>query len=117
MAKIEIPAVPASAKTKKELETPKTTSSEPSLRRSGRKKTKEPSPESEEEEAESSEEEVESSGKEPEMEEEAKPAIPPPEKKKRIETRAFDRKKPAFAFKTPVSLKRPTNTPKKGESS
>ena len=66
VAKIEIPVAPASGKTKtteKELETPKTTSSEPSLRKSVRKKTKEPFLESEEEESESSEE-VESSSEE-----------------------------------------------------
>ena len=89
------------------------TSSKPSPRRNGRKKTKDPSPKSKEEEAESSEEEVESSDDEPESEEETEPATPLLEKKKRIQTRDSDQKKPAFAFKTPVSLKRPTKTPKK----
>ena len=56
VVKIEIPAAPALAKTK-ESRTPKTTSSKPSLRKGGRKKTKELSPESEEEEAQSLEEE------------------------------------------------------------
>ena len=81
---------------------------------------KEPSPEpsTEEEEAESSEEEeVESSGEELESEEEAEPATPPLEKKKKIETRASERKKPTSAFKILVSLKRPTKTPQKRESS
>ena len=54
----------------------------------------------------------------PELEEEgAEPAIPPLEKKKKLKTRASDRKKSAPIFKTPVSLKKPTKTPKKGESS
>ena len=108
-------------KIEKESETPKTTSSKPSpQRRSARKKTKEPSLDSstEEEEAKSSkEEEVESSGEEPESEEKAEPSIPLPEKKKKIETQAFDRKKPASIFKTLISLKRPTKTPRKEESS
>ena len=122
IAKIEIPAAPASAKTKmtkRELETPKTTSSKPSLQRSTRKKMKEPSlePSIEEEEVESSEEEeVESSDEEPESEEEAKPTTPPLEKKK-IKTQASERKKPTFAFKTPVFLKRPTKILRKGKSS
>ena len=88
VAKIEILAAPALGKmkmTKRELETPKTTSSKPSLWKSARKKMKEPFPESEEEEIESLEE-VESSGEELESKEEAKPATPLPEKKKKIET-------------------------------
>ena len=119
IAKIEVLVALALAKTKmtkRELETPKTTSSEPSLQRSTRKKTKEPSPELEEEETESLEE-VESSGQEPESEEEAKPTTPPPEKKKKTKTWASEQKKPASAFKTLVSQKRPIKTPKKGESS
>ena len=115
VAKIEISAIPTLAKTKGELETPKTTSSEHSPYRSGRKKMEEPSPESEEEE-ESLEEEIESSGGEPESEDEAKPAITLPKYKKKIETRSSDQKKPTFAFKTLASQKRPTKTPRKGES-
>ena len=61
---------------------------------------------------------MESSGEEPELEEEgAELSTPPPEKKKKIETRAFDWKKPTTVFKTPVSIKRTTKTPRKGESS
>ena len=71
---------------------------------------------SEEEEAKSSEEDVESSSEEPESVE-AKPTTPPPEKKKRIETWSFNRKKPASAFKTLISLKKSTKIPKKGKSS
>ena len=101
----------------KESKTLKTTSLEPSPRRSGKKKQKEPTPKSEEEEAKSLEEEVENFGEELESEEEAELATPPPKKKKRIETRAFDWKKPTSTFKIPVSLSRPFKTPKKGESS
>ena len=57
VAKIEIPTAPASAKAKKESETPKTTSSESLPRRMSTRKTKkEPMPklESEEEDVESS---------------------------------------------------------------
>ena len=121
VAKIEILAAPASTKAKKELETPKTTSSEPSLWRMSTKKTKkEPTRElsKKEEDAESSEEEtVDSSSKELELEEEAELATPPLEKKKKMETRASDWKKPASAFKTLASQKRPVKIPKKGESS
>ena len=74
------------------------------------------SPESEEEETESSEE-VESFDEELESEEVAEPATPPPEKKMKIEARASEQKKLASAFKILVSQKRPTKTPKKGESS
>ena len=85
--KIEVPAAPTSSTkmTKRELETPKTTSSEPAPWRSNKKKKKEPTPdlESVEEEAKSSEEEeVENSSKEPESEEEGKPSTPALEKKK-----------------------------------
>ena len=85
--KIEVPAAPTSSTkmTKRELETPKTMSSEPFPRRSNKKKKKEPTPdlESAEEEAEpSEEEEVENSSEEPESEEEAEPSIPTLEKKK-----------------------------------
>ena len=121
VAKIEIPAALAPTKMKTKSETPKTTSFEPSLQRMSTKKTKkEPTLElsKEEEEAKSLEEEtVDSSGREPESENEAEPATPLPEKKKKMETRASDRKKTAFAFKTSVPKKRPTKTPKKGESS
>ena len=111
--------------TKKESETPKTTSSEPSLQqRSTIKKKKEPTLDSssEEEEAKSSEDveelEVVTSNDEPRFdEEEAEPATPPPEKKKKIKTWASKWKKSAPISKTPVSLKRPMKTPKKGESS
>ena len=61
---------------------------------------------------------MESFGEELKSEEErAEPATPPPEKKKKSKTQASERKKPASIFKTPVSLKRPRKTPKKGESS
>ena len=105
VAKIGIPAAPASAKMKRESETPKTTSSKSSPRRmSIRMMKKEPTPEleSEEEEAESSEE-VESSSEGSESEEEAEPTTPLPEKKKKMDTWAYDRKKPTSAFKTLVS--------------
>ena len=77
----------------------------------------------EEEEEGSSEEEEDvemvSSSDEPGFkgEEEAKPATPSLEKKKKIKTSAYEWKKPASVFKTLVSLKRPTKMPKKGESS
>ena len=104
--------------TEKELEIPKTTSSKPfPQQRSARRKKKDPTPSTEEEEAESEEEEeVESSSEEPESKE-AEPSTPPPEKRKKIEIQASNRKKPATVSKTPVSLKRPTKTSKKGESS
>ena len=89
--KVVTPAivVPATRKmTEKELETPKTTSSDPfPWRISTRKKKKEPTPSpSAEEEEEGSSEDVEdlelvSSSEEPESEEEeVEQAIPPPEK-------------------------------------
>ena len=119
MAKIEILVAPASTKTKKESETPKITSSEPSSqqRMSTRKTKKEPTPDFklEEEEVESSDK-VESSNEDPESKEEAELATPLPEEKKKMETRASDRKKPASTFKTPASQKRLLKTPKKGES-
>ena len=125
VAKIEIlPAATRAAtlatvktkKTEKDLET-KTISSELSLhRKSAKKKTKEPSPESKEEE-ESTAEETGSSGEEQESEEEAKPMTLPAEKRRRMETQASDKKKPAFMFRTPVPLKQPVKTPRKGESS
>ena len=128
--KIEIPSAPAPAPmmkkmTEREPETPKTTSSEPSLQRSTRKKQKEPSPElstEEEEEGSSKEEEdVEMVSSNNELgsdeEEEAELATPPLGKKKKIKTRASKQKKSAPVFKTLVSLKRPTKIPKKGESS
>ena len=85
---------------------------------STRKTKKEPTQELEleEEEAESSEE-VESSDEDPELEEEAERLTPLPEKKKKMNTRASDRKKPAFVFKTLASQKKLVKTPKKGESS
>ena len=102
-------------KTEKDSET-KTTSSELSLqKKSVRKKTKEPSLEFEEEE-ESIVEETGNSGGELESEEEAEPVIPPVEKK-RMETWASDKKKPAFAFKISVPPKWPVKTSRKGESS
>ena len=52
-----------------------------------------------------------------ELEEEAEPTSPPLEKKKRMETRASDKKKHASAFKILVSQKRPVKTLKKRESS
>ena len=72
--------------------------------------------ESQKEEVESLDE-VESSNEDPKLEEEAKRATLLPEKKKKMETQASDRKKPASAFKTPASQKRPVKIPKKGESS
>ena len=71
---------------------------------STRKTRKEPTLklESEEEEGESSDE-VERSGEDPESEKEAKPATLPPEKKKKMETRASDQKTPASTFKTLAS--------------
>ena len=121
MAKIEIPAVPASAKAKRESKTSKTTCLEPfPWRMSTRKTKKKPTLElsEEEEEAKSSEEEtVDSFGEEPESEEEAELAIPPPMKKKKMEIQASDQKKPASAFKTPIPHKRPMKTPKIGENS
>ena len=91
----------ALAKAKRESETPKTTSSEPSLQRTKKEPTSELS--EEEEEAKSSEEEtVDSSGEEPKLEEEAEPATPLLQKKKKMETRASDRKKPTSSFKTLV---------------
>ena len=87
-------------------------------------KKKEPTPDLslEEEEAESSEDveelEVVTSNDEPGFDEvEAESVTPPPEKKKKIKTRASKQKKSAHVFKTPVSLKRSTKTSKKGESS
>ena len=71
--------------------------------------TKEPFSESEEEE--------ENFGGEPKLEEEAEPATPLPEKRKRIEMWSSDRKKSTSAFKTPVPPKQPTKMPQKRESS
>ena len=90
VAKIEISAALASTKTKREPETPKTTSSEPSSQRkmSTRKTKKEPTSEleSEKEEAEFSKE-VESFGEDPESEEDAElVTLPLEEKKKKMET-------------------------------
>ena len=116
IAKIEVLAALATKAIEKESEIFKTTSSEPSSQQRSSRKKKEPTLKSEEEEAESLEEEVESSSEEPELEEEVELATPSLEKKKRIETRSSDRKKPNFAFKTLVSLKRPSKTLKKGES-
>ena len=112
---------------KRELETSKTTSSDPSLRRvSTRKKKKEPTlePSMEEEEEGSSKdmEEVEmvNSNEESESEEEEEPEleIPLPEKTK-IKIQTLERKKSTLAFKTLVSIKRPAKekTLKKGENS
>ena len=112
VAKIEILAAPASAKAKKESETPKNTSSEPSPQRiSTRKTKKEPTLELSES---LGKEMADSFGKKSELEEEAEPATLLP--KKKMETQASDWKKPAFAFKTPVPQKRPTKTSKKGDS-
>ena len=83
-----------------------------------RKTKKEPTLELEsEEESNESSEEIGSFGGNLELEDEAELATPPLEKKKRMETRALDKKKPASVFKTPVSQKRPVKIPKKGESS
>ena len=119
--------VPATRKmTKKEPETPKMTSSDPSPRRvSTRKKKKEPSPKpSTKEEEEGSLEDVEelelvSSSEEPELEEEeAEPAFPPLEKSK-LKTQTSERKKSTLVFKILGTNKRLTKgkTPKRGESS
>ena len=118
VAKIEIPTAPTSAKTKRESETPKTMSSEPfsQWRMSTKKTKKEPTLElKSEEEGVESLYKVESFGEDSKSEEEAKPATPPP--KKKMETRASDKKKPTSTFKTPASQKRLVKTPKKGESS
>ena len=77
---------------------------------------KEPSSEFDEEE-ESIAKETGSSGRELESEEEAEPVTLLAEKRKRMETRASDKKKPASAFKTLVPLKQPVQTPRKGKSS
>ena len=117
VAKIEIPAPLASAMTKMELKTPKTTSSEPSSqwRMSTRKTKKEPTPELESEEEEvKSLDKVESSGEDLESKEEAEPATLPPEKKK-METQAFDRKKPASTFKISTSQNEASEDTKQGK--
>ena len=76
---------------------------------------KEPFPESEEEE-ESIVEEMGSFGREPELEEEAEPVTPLAKKRRRMEARASDKKKPTSTFKTPILPKRLVKTPRKGES-
>ena len=101
MAKIEIPLVaelpastPAAGKAKKtnrDLETP---SFEPSSqKRSVKKEKKEPSSESEE-----VEESTEETGSSTKLEEEAEPAILPLEKKRTMNIRASDKKKPGPDF-------------------
>ena len=109
----------------KEPEIPKTTSSNPFLRRvSTRKKKKEPtldlSIEKEEEGSFEDVEEVEmeSSSKELESEEEEAELETPLLEKTRLKTRALEWKKATPVFKIPVSAKRPIKgkTLKKGES-
>ena len=132
VGKVETPSSVVLMKTKvveKELETPKTTSSDPSLRRvSTRKKKKEPTLEpSIEMEKDGSFEDVEelkvvSSSEELVLEEEeeaeSKPETPPP-KKTRIKGRTSEWKKATPALKIPVSTKRPAKEKilEKGESS
>ena len=114
-AKIELPAIAAKTKTGKNSDIPKT-SSEPSPRKMSLQKTKKelmPELESEEEEDKSSEE-TRSSGGDSESEEEGKPAIPLLKKKKRMDTRASDRKRHISTFKTPTSHNKPVKTPRKG---
>ena len=121
LAKVEIPpaAIPSAAKKKKaekDSDT-KTTSSEPSSqrRKSRRKTKKEPYPELESEE-ESAAEDTRSSDGDQESEEEES-TTPPPKLKKRMDTRASDKKKHASGFKSPVAPKRPSKIPQKEESS
>ena len=123
VAKIEVPSAAILAATpivkvkkiEKDTET-KTTSSKPSSqRKSARKKTKEPSLEFKVEEE--SKEGTESSGGNAESEEEDEPATPPLEKKKRMDTRALDKKKLASTFKTSIAPKWPMKSPRKGKSS
>ena len=129
--KVATPALVVQVKAKvveKELETPKTKNSEPSLRKVNTRKKKEPTLESstkteEEGSFEDVEEvEVEDSSKELELEEEEevepKPETLPPEKI-RIKTRTSERHKATHVLKTSVSTKRPAKgkTPKKGENS
>ena len=132
IAKVQKVVVPASLvqvkpkMTERESETPKTTSSDPSLRRvSTRKKKKEPTPKpSSKEEEEGSLKDVEelelvSSNEEPESEEEeAEPTTPPLEKTK-LKTRTSKNKNSTLVFKIPDSNKRlaKRKIPKKGESS
>lgn len=81
------------------------------------RKKKEQTPELISEEAEESTEDSGSSGGGADTEEEPEPSTPRTEGKARVDTRSSDRKKPASAFKTPVTPKQPTRTPRKGESS
>ena len=110
----------------KESETPKTTSSDPSMWRvSIGKKKKEPTSEpSREEEDEGSSEDVEelelvSSSEELESEEEEAELATPPLEKTKLKTRTSEHKKSNPVFKTLGSSKRlaKRKTPKKGESS
>ena len=54
------------------------------------------------EEEESTAKETGSSDSKPELEEGAEPVIPLAKKRRRMETRALDKKKPTSTFKTPV---------------
>ena len=110
----------------RELETPKTTSSNPFPRTvSTRKTKKEPTPnlstKTEEEGSSKDVEEVEmvNSNEELETEEEGAELETPPLEKTKLKTRTFERKKSTPAFKTLGSSKKPAKgkTPKKGESS
>ena len=117
LAKIEIPpgtiptTIPTTVRTKKigkDLETPKTRNSKPSSQKKSVKKKKEPFLESEEEEE--STEGTRSSGGGAESEEEPEPATPLPEKRKRMDMRASDKKKSTSTFKTPVTPKQLVKT-------
>ena len=125
--KIELPAALAQVMmkmTERKLETSKMTSSKPfPWRSTKKKKKKEPTPEpsSEKEEEgwseELDEEELASSSEKPESEEEeVEPSTPIPEKKK-LKTQTSNRKKSTPIFKTLVSFKKPTKTPKNRKSS
>ena len=99
-------------KTEKDLDTKTTSSKLSSQRKNKRKKKKEPSPEFKDEEE--STEEIGSSG----GDEEEEPVTPPPVKRPRMGTCSTDqKKKPESSFKTPIASKRPSKSPRKGESS
>ena len=113
LAEIKVPAaIPTSIPSarKKKAKRDSTSSKPSSQQRRNRKKKKEPSLESEEEEE--STKEIGSS-----VEEEAEPETLPPDKRRRMDTRASDKKKPGPEFKTSVIPKRPIKTPGKGGSS
>ena len=109
---MELPAATPTAKEKKkvDLETKATSSESSSAKRSDRKKKKEPSPEPEEEEELTTG--IWSSEGDDEGEE---PAIPPPNNRRKMDTRSMDKKKPKF--KTLVAPKRFEKTLGKGGSS